>query len=195
MTNRLTRIQSKARIGAVAGAMAGLMFVVSADAQMNSRAEVFEKVQSYCCASWRNARIPRDDWDDCTQQVILELLERMNEQDLGEAISNTDCEQRRELNRAVWRISKRTTRRTSTVPLNGYDVADQQTSIEIEEREQKLTKLKAVCDENLGQQQRQVIHRILDGKSIPEIADELSTTPARVSDAKYRAVQKIKELV
>ena len=32
----------------------------------------------YCTACWRNARLPADRWDDCTQQVFIRLLERID---------------------------------------------------------------------------------------------------------------------
>ena len=34
-------------------------------------------ISRYCTACWRNARLPADRWDDCTQEVLVRLLERV----------------------------------------------------------------------------------------------------------------------
>lgn len=197
MTSKRPEFNRKARIGAVASAVAGLMFVVSADAQAASRFEsgAWQQIQSYCNASWRNSRIPDSDWDDCTQQVFLELLERMPEADLVRSINESDSEQRRELNRAIWRISKRVSRETTLLPLNGYDVAERQSSDQYELQHQQRQQVSEIASDKLGSRQSQIVDRLLKGQSIGEIANALNTSAARISDAKYRAIKKIRELV
>ena len=46
-------------------------------------------------------------------------------------------------------------------------------------------------DARLTPTQRQIVKRWTDGESISGIADSLDMTPARVSDEKYKAIQKL----
>src|SRR5262245_11888691 len=67
-------------------------------------------LERYCSASWRNAGIRRDEWDDCTQQALLEMLEAVSPEGLPVAIHDSESQERRELNRTVWRLVQRSRR-------------------------------------------------------------------------------------
>src|SRR5262245_51653106 len=63
----------------------------------------------YCTTCWRNARLPADRWDDCTQEVFARLLERVPVPSWGQALRG-EGEERRELVRAIDAVKKRTQR-------------------------------------------------------------------------------------
>src|SRR3954452_18618161 len=63
-------------------------------------------ISRYCAACWRNARLPTDRWNDCTQEVFRRLLERLPRGGWGAALAN-ETEERRELLRAIDTVKKR----------------------------------------------------------------------------------------
>src|SRR5262245_10640136 len=56
-------------------------------------------VSRYCTACWRNARLPVDRWNDCTQEVFRRLLERLEPAEWNQVLQ-AETEERRELVRA-----------------------------------------------------------------------------------------------
>jgi hypothetical protein len=40
-------------------------------------AKAVQNISRYCQTCWRNARLPADRWQDCTQEVFTRLLERV----------------------------------------------------------------------------------------------------------------------
>ena len=34
-------------------------------------------ISQYCTVCWRNARLPQDQWNDCTQEVLTRLLKNL----------------------------------------------------------------------------------------------------------------------
>ena len=36
--------------------------------------QAINNISRYCTACWRNARLPQDQWNDCTQEVLCRLL-------------------------------------------------------------------------------------------------------------------------
>src|SRR5262245_12315423 len=78
-------------------------------AQAEVSAGAIRDVSRYCTACWRNARLPADRWDDCTQQVLCRLLERVSPDDWDRLLSD-DGETRREFIRAIDAVKKRTQR-------------------------------------------------------------------------------------
>ncbi len=62
------------------------------------------QMQRYCTTSWRNAGVPPQEWEDCTQQALVELLETLPHGEWSLALEQPESEARRELNRAVWRM-------------------------------------------------------------------------------------------
>src|SRR6516162_2649389 len=51
-------------------------------------------ISRYCTACWRNARLHPDSWNDCTQEVLCRLLERVSPE-TWEQMLKTEGEERR----------------------------------------------------------------------------------------------------
>ena len=65
-------------------------------ARLDDAPDTIRDISRYCQACWRNARLPADKWDDCTQQVFARLLERVGVEKWG-LLMNENAEERREL--------------------------------------------------------------------------------------------------
>ncbi|MCA9263963.1 MAG: sigma-70 family RNA polymerase sigma factor [Planctomycetales bacterium] len=178
--------------------------------------EAVEQIDRYCNASWRNANIPHPEWNDCSQQVWVELLEKVPRHRLPEAIWTRDSEERCELNRAIWRIAQRWVRAFRCISLGSGEAVVESTSpldsepctanrellqplgtrhesnVAVAER-----RWQQLLDEAAGQisdRQREILQLSGDGLPVREIAQQLDITPARVSDEKYRAIKKLRDL-
>ncbi|HUG93077.1 MAG TPA: sigma-70 family RNA polymerase sigma factor [Planctomycetaceae bacterium] len=149
--------------------------------------EAVQRIGRYCDASWRNARISRDDWDDCTQEVYLRLLERCSLDGLTSAIDDPGSAERRELNRSIWATAQRWRRAARPLPLNEAGVPDHRER-GLSPRSDLEVLLEADC---LSDRQRQILSMAADGYAVAEIAESLGLSPARVSDEKYKAVAKL----
>src|SRR5689334_7031188 len=40
--------------------------------------KAISKISRYCTTCWRNARLPEDQWSDCTQEVLCRLLKNLS---------------------------------------------------------------------------------------------------------------------
>ena len=49
----------------------------SARAAVEPNPKAINDISKYCQTCWRNARLPADRWQDCTQEVFTRLLERV----------------------------------------------------------------------------------------------------------------------
>jgi DNA-binding CsgD family transcriptional regulator len=152
--------------------------------------EAVRAVTRYCQACWRNARLPADLWDDCTQQVFTRLLERVRPAAWGAVLSDDEGEDRREFLRAVDAVKKRTQRARKFADL-GPDVADWRNRGSSEVREQRAA-VDAAAAEVLSDRQRRIVALSADGWAVPDIAAALRTSPERVSDEKYKAIRKLR---
>ncbi|MBI1313001.1 sigma-70 family RNA polymerase sigma factor [bacterium] len=155
---------------------------------------LLEKIDAYCSRSWQNARIARQDWSDCTQEVYARLLSRVREEDLPRVFEDDESPERRELNRAIWATAQRWRRAPRPAALNDGDSRAEQVDTWPEKME-ALSRVERVMDSGdarLTPTQRQIVKRWTDGESISGIAAALDMTPARVSDEKYKAVQKLR---
>ena len=156
-------------------------------------AEAITSIERYCTTSWRQAGIPLHDWEDCTQDTMLELLSRVPQQQLSIAIEEPSSTSRRELMRSVWCVAQRWRRATLKNPVSldaiGYDQS------ECKDEQQFDLEVVSAAMEKLSETQREILSRYCDGSSIAEIADELDLPPARVSDQKYKAIRELKKLV
>lgn len=151
-------------------------------------AETVSDVSRYCTTCWRNARLPVDHWPDCTQEVLARLLERVPAEGWSRLL-HRDGDEYRELVRAIDTVKKRTQRSRKYASLEA-DVSDYRDRPErhlAEERELVQRAAAAV----LSPRQQRILNRLAAGWSVPEVAAELGTTPARVSDEKYKAVHKL----
>ena len=147
-------------------------------------------LSKYCQACWRNARLPVDRWTDCTQQVFVRLLERIQPDRWAELL-RSDGEDKREFLRAIDAVKKRTQRARRPVEL-ATDVPDFQNRAETAVREQREA-LRLAAGEVLSSRQRSILDLSADGWSVADIATELGTSPERVSDEKYKAIRKLRE--
>jgi hypothetical protein len=189
---------------------------VVAIAGAGEEAQAVEQMEKYCLASWRNARIMQQDWSDCTQQTIAELLERVPRERLVRAIDDNESEERRELNRTIWRVIQRCRRAPKLQSLSGEGPAaaetndpraldsllsDDQRSDAAGKAIQSLAPLgdvelgSAIAAAGLKGRQERILVAWSQGRKVAEIAAELGMTPARVSDEKYKAIQTLRRLL
>src|SRR5688572_4296710 len=146
-----------------------------------AEAGTIQQIERYCTTSWRNAGIRRQDWDDCTQQALLELLECMSQADLTTAIEQTDSAARRELNRAVWRLVQRCRRQTREVAyLDAYGASG--TNVDSHNDWPEVELAARNC---LSERQQRILELTRNGWCVSDIAAELGTTSNRISDEKY----------
>ncbi|HET6579977.1 MAG TPA: hypothetical protein VFG66_16780 [Gemmatimonadales bacterium] len=146
-------------------------------------------ITRYCQVCWRNARLPMDRWDDCTQQVFARLLERVDVAKWHTLLKD-DAEDRREFIRAIDAVKKRTQRARKYVEVSA-DVRDDRDSGDARLREQR-EEVSRAADVVLSSRQRKIVELTADGWAVPDIAAELRTTPERVSDEKYKAIRKLR---
>lgn len=157
--------------------------------------QVVQQIQRYCSASWQNANIPRSEWPECSQQVFAELLERISRSQLGSAIACSASEERRELNRSIWRIVKRWRRRVRHPSLDGFDVADPASLRIAPAGDDVLEQVARIVADKLTPRQSQIFSLLCEGRSIRQISERLGIPARQTSDEKYRAIQKIRRHV
>jgi RNA polymerase sigma factor (sigma-70 family) len=142
----------------------------------------------YCTTCWRNARLSPDCWTDCTQEVLVRLLERVPQESWSDVLQS-EGEERREFVRAIDTVKKRVQRGKHWAPLD--EVADRR-----DRREQRLEEdrevVRLAAAELLSPRQQEILRLSSAGWSVQEIADQLATPAERVSDEKYKAVQKLR---
>lgn len=149
--------------------------------------DAVKMVSKYCQACWRNARMPADCWTDCTQQVLVRLLERVPFAQWSTML-RTDGEEKREFFRAIDAVKKRTLRSRRSGELTS-DVTDWRNATRTRDQWEAVT---LAADRVLSRRQRQIVEMSASGWGVPEIASELGTTPERVSDEKYKAIRKLR---
>ncbi len=151
--------------------------------------EAVRDITRYCQVCWRNARLPADRWEDCTQQVFIRLMERVDPADWVNLLRD-EGEGRREFLRAVDAVKKRTQRARKFADL-GPDVRDDRNRADAHLREQREA-VDLAAREVLSPRQRRIVELTADGWAVPDIAAELRTTAERVSDEKYKAIRKLR---
>jgi RNA polymerase sigma factor (sigma-70 family) len=161
----------------------------SAQADSGPNPKAVNDISRYCQACWRNARLPADRWQDCTQEVFVRLLERIEAAKWETVLKEDETLERREFIRAIDAVKKRTQRARKFTNLSP-DVADYRGRNESSVRDDRDMVAKA-APEMLSPRQRRILELTADGWMVPEIASELETTVERVSDEKYKAVKKL----
>ena len=146
-------------------------------------------ISRYCQACWRNARLPADRWDDCTQQVFTRLLATVDANKWA-TLLKTEDDDRREFFRAIDAVKKRTQRARRYADLTP-DVADVRGRFDDSVRDQREV-LNRAANEVLSPRQRRIVELTAGGWAVPDIAQELGTTTERVSDEKYKAIRKLR---
>jgi RNA polymerase sigma factor (sigma-70 family) len=160
-----------------------------ASAQTDAAPDAVRDITRYCQVCWRNARLPMDRWEDCTQQVFARLLERVDVAKWGTLLKE-DAEDRREFVRAIDAVKKRTQRARKYADLSA-DVHDDRNRADGHVREQREA-VDLAAEAVLSPRQRKIVELTADGWAVPDIAAELKTTPERVSDEKYKAIKKLR---
>jgi len=145
-------------------------------------------ISKYCQTCWRNARLPADRWQDCTQEVFLRLLERVEGEKWGAVLVDDETTERREFLRAIDAVKKRTQRARKFAGLS-VDHADAR-PLHNTAKDDREAVAKAAT-EVLSPRQRRLLELTAEGWTVPEIATELGTTAERISDEKYKAVKKL----
>jgi len=148
------------------------------------------RIERYCTTSWQNAGISRQDWTDCTQEALLELLQRIEQPHWQTAIENSASEERRELNRTVWCIAQRWRR----APRHDHLTQDPQWRSEpAQDEPESIDNL--LEQATLTTEQRQILSLWTEGHSVAEISKRLKMPAPRISDLKFKALQKLRESV
>lgn len=158
--------------------------------------QAIESIDRYCRASWRNARIAPQDWEECTQQTFAELLDRVSQDRWSEAIENNQSSERRELNRSIWRVAQRWRRaprfRHGTTELFAAQASSERQQLD-EPGLDDVRRALSSPETGLSARQQDVMQRWIDGSTVGEIAADLDLPPARVSDEKYKAIRKLRQ--
>jgi DNA-binding CsgD family transcriptional regulator len=153
--------------------------------------DVVRDITRYCQACWRNARLPEDRWQDCTQQVFARLLERVPVGQWATLLADDEAAERKEFYRAIDAVKKRTqrARRHAELAPDFADGRNRATDYLREQREAVALASQAV----LSERQQRIVEMTAHGWAVPDIAAELNTTPERVSDEKYKAIRKLRD--
>jgi RNA polymerase sigma factor (sigma-70 family) len=153
--------------------------------------QAVQDISRYCQVCWRNARLHPDSWTDCTQEVLVRLLQTVEAEKWPTLLKQDEGDDRREFLRAIDAVKKRTQRARKASGLVD-EVADRRYGPE-STRNELHEELEKVSHKVLSQRQQQILRLTCDGWSIPEIADELATTVERISDDKYKAIRKLRK--
>jgi RNA polymerase sigma factor (sigma-70 family) len=148
--------------------------------------QAINNISRYCTTCWRNARLPEDQWNDCTQEVLTRLLKNLPAQ-AWEQVLAQETDERREFIRAIDAVKKRAQRgrwQSASMPELVADVRADRT----DEREA----VQFAAERVLSERQQRILRLITNGHNVAEIASELAMTPERVSDEKYKAIQKLR---
>ena len=148
-----------------------------------------DDISRYCTTCWRNARLPTDRWGDATQEVFYRLLQRVPPPSWPQVFSPEGSE-RQEFLRAIDTVKKRVQRERHhpSGPLESASDRRSNPEREVDTNEALHTAIR----QHLTRRQQRIVHMILDGWEVADIAQELNITPARVSDEKYKAIQKLR---
>ncbi|MDP6468915.1 MAG: hypothetical protein QF918_14300 [Pirellulaceae bacterium] len=169
-------------------AVAVVAAVGSSALASSSEASTINQIERYCTVSWRNAGIEQQDWSDCTQQALQELLERVSRNQLQAAVQNNESQERQELNRTVWRTIKRWQRAPRPAQLEESYVCGS-----CDTRQDAWDEVMRAARQHLSERQTRILKLTREGWQANEIATELRITPARVSDEKYKAIRKLRQ--
>jgi DNA-binding CsgD family transcriptional regulator len=161
----------------------------SADAKEISP-KAITNISRYCTACWRNARLPEDQWSDCTQEVLCRLLKNLPA-DAWDNVLSQETDERREFVRAIDAVKKRHQRNrwhSAAAPEMVADCRSEQSRHRNDDREA----IRDASQRVLSRRQQAILEMIATGHNVADIATELSMSPERVSDEKYKAIQKLR---
>ena len=190
---RFTVNSMKSRSMMVAVVLGTALAAGSADASPAPNPKAVQDIGKYCQTCWRNARLPADRWQDCTQEVFVRLLERIEAEKWETVLKDDETTERREFIRAIDAVKKRTQRARKFSALTA-DVAEYRGRNESDLRDDREIYSKA-AREVLSPRQRRILELTGDGWAIPQIATELAAPVERVSDEKYKAIKKLQHFL
>jgi len=185
-----TKIRRPYLVAVVLGTALAAMGTAEGSVAPEISSRAISTISRYCTACWRNARLPPDLWGDCTQEVLCRLLERVPAAGWDYVLTG-DSDERREFLRAIDTVKKRRQReRARSTHLNEVvaDARDQHGRAAEETREV----VREAAAQVLTARQQRILQLTCEGYSVAETAAELGLTPERVSDEKYKAVQKLR---
>ena len=181
---------SKVRKASMAACAAAIAASVGLAASPNSgQTTTLDQVQRYCSTSWRNAGIHPQDWSDCTQEAIAQLLERVPQDRLDAALQDGETPERRELKRAIWRTIQRWRRAPRFNSIDGQQLVEPRDNCDTLELRDTLD----AAFHAITPRQREILSLWSEGHSIDDIARQLGISAPRASDEKYKAIAKLKK--
>jgi RNA polymerase sigma factor (sigma-70 family) len=149
-----------------------------------------DDISRYCTACWRNARLPSDRWGDCTQEVFCRLLQRVPPPSWPRVFA-PEGDERQEFLRAIDTVKKRAQRERHH-PSGPIESAADRRESKAQNGWEISEALHHAVRQCLTRRQQRIVQLTLDGWDVSEIAGELGISPARVSDEKYKAIQKLR---
>ena len=189
-----TNKSQKGRKPYMVAVVLGAALAAMGSAEKLSAAEVSDQalgsISRYCSACWRNARLPVDRWGDCTQEVFARLLERIPLSGWKQVLTG-DSDERREFLRAIDTVKKRHKRDRARMSGLSEPVADTRDGHDREDTEEREA-LQLAAGRVLSERQQRILHMICDGYAVSDIAAALAIPAERVSDEKYKAIQKLR---
>ncbi|MBX9677350.1 MAG: sigma-70 family RNA polymerase sigma factor [Gemmataceae bacterium] len=178
------------RPGAMMAMFIGAALTVS-PSHAEAAPEAIQGLSRYCTSCWRNAGVPVDRWVDCTQEVMVRLLERVPVGGWPEILDDREGDSHREFVRAIDTVKKRVQRERRFRNVDERPVSDSR--IENERRlDEQRQLVEHASRQVLTGRQQQILQRTGEGFGIGDIAKELGTTPDRISDEKYKAIRKLR---
>jgi len=147
-----------------------------------------QDISRYCTACWRNARLSPDRWTDCTQDVFVRLLERVQPEDWQRVLA-PEGDERREFLRAIDAVKKRSIRQHKYAALPEDDVRDRHADGPADDR----AAVDQAAAELLSDRQQRILRLSFEGATVQEIAAELRLPAERISDEKYKAIRKLRD--
>jgi RNA polymerase sigma factor (sigma-70 family) len=175
-------------VAVVLGALATTPSRASTSPSAAPTAKAVTDISRYCQTCWRNARLPADRWQDCTQEVFVRLLQRVEADKWGSVLVDDETMERREFLRAIDAVKKRTQRARKFSGLSPDQPDHRVMNVSLKDDREAAAKAALAV---LSPRQRRLLDLTADGWTVPEIAVELGTTVERVSDEKYKAVKKL----
>jgi RNA polymerase sigma factor (sigma-70 family) len=148
--------------------------------------KAINNISRYCTTCWRNARLPQDQWSDCTQEVLCRLLKNLPAPAWEQVLAN-ETEERREFIRAIDAVKKRFQRGRWQSAVLPELVADNR-----DDRNDDRDAVNQAAGKVLSQRQQRILQLVSAGHNVADIATELALSPERVSDEKYKAIQKLR---
>ena len=185
-TTRSRRLMAAVVVGTVLSALGG---EAQANPAVQPSTDAVSDISRYCQVCWRNARLHPDSWQDCTQEVLVRLLQSVKP-DRWNGLLKNEGNDRREFFRAIDAVKKRTQRARKFTGLVD-EVADRRNQPEAARNELRADLDRAA--QVLSQRQQRILSLTQDGWSVPDIAEEMRTTVERVSDEKYKAIRKLRQ--